>query len=119
MPTRTEKTSEEGDGQELRSFGPLIDDVTVLYVNHMQALFAPFDLVLRLGQITTGGGEVVVKELIRLRLSPPFAKAAAYLLLRSVEAYEREFGVISLGPDASPSTLTAPPSGPPPSAPQE
>jgi hypothetical protein len=96
------KTSEVFDEEEetveavVRPGG---QDVPLLYSNHVQMASSPWDFSLNFFQLSYsgGGGVPSARELIRVMLSPPQAKALRDLIARQVELYEQKYGeIISL-----------------------
>lgn len=79
-------------------------EVPAFYANSIQLLVSLFDITLIIGQVGFGpDGELEMREVAKLSLSPQHAKALAGTLTKRVADYERQFG-----------TIVAPPSEPTP-----
>jgi hypothetical protein len=69
----------------------------VIYSNHVQMALSPWDFVMSFYHLDYGGGGAegaAARELVRVLLSPPQAKALRDLITRQVALYEENYGEI-------------------------
>jgi len=78
-------------------------EVPALYANTIQLLVSLFDITLIVGQAGPGpDGELEVREVARLSLSPQHAKALTGALVARIAEYEKQFGTIVGSPNEPP-----------------
>jgi hypothetical protein len=106
--------------------------IQFVYANAVQAMAAPFDMQLRFG-VNSSGSSGGLAWILQVALSPQLCKVLVVLLQQQLQGYETTFGEIpdlseriqieKTGPapttDAAAPIASEPPSGPPPSSPQE
>lgn len=94
--------SEEPEQQfKVLQFGPFkgSPEVPSFYANSIQAVVSFADFTLLIGQTGFGtNGELEMREVARLNLSPQHAKLLANVLAQRVADYEKTFGPIAVTP---------------------
>lgn len=77
----------------------LAPDYKSMYINFVQAGYTPFDIGLLVGEsagYTVDGGKHFVEFKAKLVMTPLEAKVLAKIIGRTLEAYEKQFGVIEV-----------------------
>lgn len=81
------------------------ENVPLFYCNSVEIKRSFVDFALDIGIVEEGTPEkLVVRTLARLVMSPQHAKVLAGVFNSQVDAYEKEFGTITLPKEAVPST---------------
>src|SRR5690348_16772012 len=75
-----------------------------VYANNASLTFTLFDFMITLGIVTSVNQEnkqVVVEDLVAVRMSPEHALSLSEILNTHIGLYEKSFGPIRRGPDAT------------------
>lgn len=76
------------------------EDLPVVYTNSVELKLSPFDVVLLVGRVEEATKEhLVIRELVKVIMSPQHFKVLASVLSQNLAEYERQFGAI---PEAKP-----------------
>jgi len=72
-------------------------DFKSIYVNWAQGTSSPYDVLLNLGEASPGdSGGTDVEHKVRVIFSPLEAKMVAYILAKTLQEYEAQFGTIMI-----------------------
>jgi len=103
VPRKTKAESEEGSFQAVEIQFTGSPEVPGFYASAIQVLVSAFDFTLMIGQMGhRPDGNLEMREVARLNLSPEHAKRLARVLAERVAGYEDKIGPIADPPNEPP-----------------
>jgi len=82
-------------------------DFKMIYVNHIQASFSPFDITFNMGEAlgASTNGKFSIQQKTRVTMAPLEAKIFLKILTDTIANFEKSIGPITVPPNVMPDDL--------------